>query len=856
MYLINNTKCDYKFKFKYLYVYMIEQNIKLSMDEIYSNKIFVSIACFMDNDILNTINDCLEKAEYPNNIVFGICFQHDPDDDYLKIYDNNPKFRIHRMHWNEAKGPTYARYFCSQLIKNEEFFLQIDCHTRFFDRWDSKIINELKKCEEKSDKSVISHYPINIKDMNNLEIQKKIGNITTFRYIGTDAIKSHGGLHTISNEPKQCWGIMAAMVFMRTKVFEEVPYDIKLYHGYHAEEQFFYAVRLWTHGYQCFSPSCHVLAMEYGTNRDRLPSETKSNLAKGGNYWNQKTWRKCKYYLKLDSLENVDCEEYKKDILENQKKYGLGNVRSVVDYYKMTNLHDKLCELFPFYKEYQKLIWHNKFNHIMELHNPSQKIAVVTQNTPNVINEYFKETRENHIMYCNFHNYTYYVFYENLAEEVNYDESPKICWSKVKACLNVIKNHDYIVWMDADSIFANQNIKIEDRIQEYPDKHFYLCKDPKSHFINSGVMIWKNSEVANSILQKWWDMEHIPYGKGGDQVPLGQFLKNNKEYQQLWHLFQERELNCYPSNYHPYDYIIHYMGIKSKINIKERVSNFNKLIKYENDKPKIYISIATIPSRINTIYLVIDSFLNNTLKPDKIILQIPEKYLLFPESYDHIEKAKHILKKYIDDNIIYINILQKDYGPCNKYQGIIQYCENNNLHNCNFLSIIADDDLLVYDFVIEEMYKKHKKNKRSVISGYSNPNNIKIKINNTNNILLLKGGNITLLPKYFFTTNINPSFKEIIENSIDSYKYSIFDDDKLITAFLYYKKIDIVKIIDVLNNYKKTLTYYYNNNINNLGLSHKENNFNIDKKHTQEILNNYEKYYNYEKYSNVDFKYN
>ena len=111
------------------------------------NKIFVSIACFMDKDILNTIKDCLEKAEHPENIVFGICLQYDPNDDFLKIYDNNPQFRIHKMHWNQAKGPTYARYFCTQLLKDEEYFLQIDCHSRFFDNWDSKIINELCKCE-------------------------------------------------------------------------------------------------------------------------------------------------------------------------------------------------------------------------------------------------------------------------------------------------------------------------------------------------------------------------------------------------------------------------------------------------------------------------------------------------------------------------------------------------------------------------------------------------------------------------------------------------------------------------------------------------------------------------------------
>lgn len=830
---------------------MTEQNIKLNVDEKSNvSKIFVSIACFMDNDILNTIDDCLKKAENPDNIVFGICFQHDPDDDYLKIYDNNPQFRIHRMHWNQAKGPTYARYFCSKLLKDEEYFLQIDCHTRFFDKWDSKIINELKKCEEKSDKAVISHYPLNIKVMNNPEMQKKIGNITTFRYIGTDSIKSHGGLHTISNEPKECWGIMAAMVFMRTKVFIDVPYDIKLYHGYHAEEQFYYAVRLWTHGYQCFSPSCHVLAMEYGTNRDRLPNETKVHLAKGGNEWNQKTWRKCKYYLKLDSLENVDCEEYKKDILENQKKYGLGNVRSVVDYYKMTNLHNKLCELFPFYNEYQKLIWHNKFNHVMELHNPLKKIAVVTQNTPNIINEYFKETRENHIMYCNNNNYTYYVFYENLAEEVNFGESPKICWSKVKACLNVIKNHDYIMWIDADAIFANQNIKIEDRILEHPDKHFYLSKDPKRHFINSGVMIWKNSEVGNSMLQKWWDMEHIPYGKGGDQVPLGQFLKNNKEYKELWHHFEERELNCYPSNYHPYDYIIHYMGIKSKINIKQRISNFNKLIKYEDDKPKIYVSFATIPTRFSSLNLVIDSLLNNTKKPNKIIITIPKKYLLF-DSTTHIIDIKRYLDSYIKNNIVIINILDKDFGPANKYIGISDYIEKNNLiKNENFGVVICDDDLIYDNYIIEEYYKHHMNNSRSIFTFY-HMSSLTISINN-NSVLLIKGADTIFFPKYFFVQNYNPSFKEFVSNGMVDYKDCCFyTDDYLITAFIFYKNIHISS----LNNKSipfKCYKYLPSNYYNDFSISGNSQN-KFDKTHTKKMLNNINKYYNWDKYSNVEF---
>ena len=65
--------------------------------------------------------------------------------------------------------------------------------------------------------------------------------------------------------------------------------------------------------------------------------------------------KKCKYYLKLDSFKNVDCREYKDDIIENHNIYGLGKERNIIDYYKMTNLHDRLCILFPYYNEYQNL---------------------------------------------------------------------------------------------------------------------------------------------------------------------------------------------------------------------------------------------------------------------------------------------------------------------------------------------------------------------------------------------------------------------------------------------------------------------------------------------------------------------
>lgn len=815
----------------------------------------------MDKDIINTIEDCIEKAKHPTNIVFGICLQHDPQNDFLVQYNNNPQFKIHRMHWNKAKGPTFARYYCFKMISDEEYFLQIDCHTRFFNNWDQLIIQQLHKCEKVNPKAVISHYPINIKDMNDPIKKQHIGHIKTFRYVNTDSIKSHGSLQKLPSEPVKSWGIMAAMMFMRTKTIRAVPYDVKTYFGYHAEEQFYYAVRLWTNGYDCFTPSVHILAMEYITNSNRIPSYVKSHLAVGASKWNKKTWNKCKYYLKLDSLENIDSYEYKEDVLKNQTLYGLGNERNVIDYYKMTGLHDKLLRLFPFYKEYCKIKFHNNnFNHLLEIHKPSKNIAVVTQNTPNLIHEYFINTRNNHIAYCDKYNYTYYCFYENLAEEVKKGESPKICWSKVIAILNMIKNHDYIMWIDADAIFANQNTSIQDKINISPDKHFFLSKDPKSWYINSGVMIWKNTDISIDILNKWWNMNHSSYGKGGDQSQLCSLLRN-KKYDNYWYHFEERELNCYPTNYKSYDYIIHYMGSKSKININNRVSEINKLIKYENDNKEIIVSIATIPHRYNYLPALIDNLLNSTTKPDKIVFQIPKRYNLF-FCTNHVQKLKDICKAHIESKLVYINILEEDYGPSNKYEGMFIYYDKFNLINSNFVFIVLDDDLIYHNYIIEELLNKHNIHQRSIISGYKcyseYGNAVKITANKTKQINIIKGGNALLIPKYVFSINSNPSFNDVLTNIKNDELVcdAIYNDDHLITCYLYFKNHEIKSIYDIILKKGNGTSYTYNPLYNNkdIGVSHRENTM-YNKVHISNVVAEFFKYFDFRKYSNVEFNY-
>ena len=295
------------------------------------NNIFISIACFMDKDIINTIDDCLKKAQNPKNIVFGICLQHDPDDDFLQNYDNNPQFRIHKMHWNEAKGPSYARGIIYDLFDNEDYFFQIDCHTRFFDKWDSKIIESFNLCKKINTRSIISHYPVNINNMN--DNLSTIINISTVRCIDINhGIKTHGRYVLLKDCPKKSWGTSAAMLFFDKQAYKDIPYDKEIYNGLQFEEQVVIAARYWTYGYDIFTPSQHIISTEYLTNRYRqkFNPPTDSNRKR-------ETYNRLCHIMKL---------KYNEKYLNLHDGY-LGNERTIEDYYKMLNIYDKIKEVFP-----------------------------------------------------------------------------------------------------------------------------------------------------------------------------------------------------------------------------------------------------------------------------------------------------------------------------------------------------------------------------------------------------------------------------------------------------------------------------------------------------------------------------
>jgi hypothetical protein len=80
--------------------------------------------------------------------------------------------------------------------------------------------------------------------------------------------------------------------------------------------------------------------------------------------------------------------------------------------------------------------------------------------------------------------------------------------------IDVLKTYlpifDYVVWIDADAVFYNQDIKIEDFIEDGVDliiPKMELDQTTKNVWTNTttGFMIWKNSEWSKNTLDELWN---------------------------------------------------------------------------------------------------------------------------------------------------------------------------------------------------------------------------------------------------------------------------------------------------------------------------------------------------------------
>lgn len=125
--------------------------------------------------------------------------------------------------------------------------------------------------------------------------------------------------------------------------------------------------------------------------------------------------------------------------------------------------------------------------------------------------------------YCEINGYNYFVEKNEIKIKIS-DRS--WTWYKPRLINEVFEKYpdtDYVLFLDIDAIFINNERKIEEFISD--DFSILMTHDYGPSLVNAGVMLLKNDEFSKEFLKQWWDIcNDYPQYKEGlwhDQTCIG-----------------------------------------------------------------------------------------------------------------------------------------------------------------------------------------------------------------------------------------------------------------------------------------------------------------------------------------------
>lgn len=232
-----------------------------------SNTIFIQIAAYRDPQLVPTIKDCLAQAAHPENLVFGIAWQHSVHDawDTLDEFRSDPRFKIIDIPYEESKGACWARNSIQRLYNNETYTFQLDSHHRFVPEWDTKCIAMIQDLQAKGyPKPLLTSYLPSFDPEKDPENRIQIPWKMNFdRFIPEGAVFFLPASIDNFNEllsPIPARFYSAHFCFTLGQFVTEVPHDPEYY--FHGEE-ISIAVRAFTHGFDLFHPHQVIAWHEY-----------------------------------------------------------------------------------------------------------------------------------------------------------------------------------------------------------------------------------------------------------------------------------------------------------------------------------------------------------------------------------------------------------------------------------------------------------------------------------------------------------------------------------------------------------------------------------------------------------------
>lgn len=286
-------------------------------------KIFVSIACYEDTDVIATCCDMLAKAANRDDIRIVVMLQTDDLQKFEGLeqvhwHGQLPIEVIHRpKSW--ATGVGKARKLAFDQLRDEPYFFQTDCHMRFQPGWDETLLAELNACPDPS-KAVISSLPPDF-----VIATGELVTMTPFapkpsRFVEAVPVSAFEPIPQDLPAPPKIAHIAASVVFCDNEAARASPPDP--FYAYYGEE-FSHSLRWWTKGYDMYAVRPCVAHHAYdGKNKRENVYEQPEQI--------MRHWRSMQRVTALLNL--APRETLSQAALIELDQYELGDVRSVASW--------------------------------------------------------------------------------------------------------------------------------------------------------------------------------------------------------------------------------------------------------------------------------------------------------------------------------------------------------------------------------------------------------------------------------------------------------------------------------------------------------------------------------------------
>lgn len=309
-------------------------------------KILVSMIAYRERYLAESIKDCLEKAAFPQDLYFSVVSEQPKNELHADLSFVSASQIVYRKYdLSEFRGIMWSRAKTVEVDFQYDYILYTCGHNLYAQDWDLKVVDALKKAENKSEKALItsSGPEFEYNSDGSLNFEPRSGR-TVNKYrprIPSDYVPGYGFPNSLQAELPNTDDVVEdaymqwSFVFAPKAYVQEVPIDVEM--GYHGEEIYLTVVS-WARGWRFYATPEILYFHDTYKNYPGEAHESRMNSHRPWIDVNQKPF-----------WEHSDKALNKLNLLLSGNLYPDVTINKVYDFCDYTGMSKEYCKKVPDY---------------------------------------------------------------------------------------------------------------------------------------------------------------------------------------------------------------------------------------------------------------------------------------------------------------------------------------------------------------------------------------------------------------------------------------------------------------------------------------------------------------------------